>query len=252
MESGGGAKGCHLRVMKVVLAIFTVILLYGSYEAVRIYSLASKSQGLIEKASAFTRAEGARSILVLGDSTAVGVGATPETSVPGRLSAYLDASVENYGISGARMADVLAQIESAKKEEYDLVLIQIGANDITHGSETTEVRMNLEKVLAQASLLSKRVIVLTAGKVGDAPLIPWFARALLNSRTANVRDVFMETTSRYKTVYVDIYAQELHFSNDIPRYYAPDQFHLSSDGYGEWFSIVREYVEKNWPELAKN
>ncbi len=238
--------------MKILLVVCTLLLFYGVYEAVRVYSLANKSQGLIEKASAFTRGEGARSMLVLGDSTAVGVGATPETSVPGRLSLYLDASVENYSVSGARVADVVAQIEDGKKEKYDVVLIQIGANDITHGTPPEDVRRDFGSILSKASSLSERVVVLTAGKVGDAPLIPWFARGHLNARTAKVRDVFMETTSRYQAVYVDIYSRELNFEDDVPRFYASDQFHLSGDGYGEWFSIVREYVEKEWPELARN
>ncbi len=238
--------------MKIVLGLFTFLCLYGVYEVIRVYSLTTHSNELVEKSSAFTRTEGARSMLVLGDSTAVGVGATPLTSVPARLSSYLDASVENYAKSGARVSDVATQIDTAKKEKYDVVLIQIGANDITHGTDLVKVRAGLEKVLSDASSLSERVIVLTAGKVGDAPLIPWFARDFLNTRTAKVRDVFVETTAKYKAVYVDIYSRELNFSDDVPRFYASDKFHLSSDGYGEWFSIVREYVEKNWPELAKN
>lgn len=238
--------------MKIVLVLVTLVFLYGIYEAVRVYSLASKSVGLIEKTSPFTRAEGALSLLVLGDSTAVGVGATPETSVPGRLSAYVDASVENYAVSGARVADLFSQIGMAQKKSYDMILIQVGANDITHGTPPENVQKDLGEILSKASSLSNRVVVLTAGKVGDAPLIPWFARNFLNARTAKIRDVFIETTTKSGAVYVDIYSRNLDFSADIPRYYASDQFHLSGEGYGEWFSIVREYVEKNWPELARS
>ncbi len=252
MEGRGGAQGRDLRTMKVVLVLLTFVLLYGVYEAIRVYSLATKSQTLIAGATAFSREGGAMDMLVLGDSTAVGVGATPETSVPGRVSDFLNASVENYAVSGARVVGLFAQIEKAQKESYDFVLIQVGANDITHGTPPQEVRADLDKILSKASSLSERVVVLTAGKVGDAPLIPWFARSLLNSRTAKVRDVFMETTGKHGAVYVDIYSRELNFSDDVPRFYAPDQFHLSGDGYGEWFSIVREYVEKKWPELERN
>ncbi len=238
--------------MKIVLILLTLVLLYGVYEAIRVYSLSNKSRELIVSASAFARENGVRSMLVLGDSTAVGVGALPEDSVAGRLAILLDATVENYAVSGARVVDIIAQIEKSKKETYDLVLIQAGANYITHGTALADVRAELEKTLSKAASLSGRVVVLTAGKVGDAPLIPWFARKFLNQRTAKVRDVFIETTARHNAVYVDIYAHELNFSSDIPRFYAPDQFHLSGDGYGEWFSIVREYVEKAWPELKRN
>lgn len=238
--------------MKIVLALCTLLLIYGVYEVVRVYSLATKSRTLVSSATAFSRMDGGRTMLVLGDSTAVCVGATPESSVPGRLSALFDASVENYAVSGARIADVSAQIEKAQKETYDIILIHAGANDVIHGTAPENVRKDLEAVLAKASLLSNRVIVLTAGKIGDAPFIPWFVRGFMNARTAHVRDIFIEMATKYKAVYVDIYSRNLNFAENIPRYYATDQFHLSGEGYGEWFSIVREYAEKNWPELARN
>lgn len=237
--------------MKIALLLCTLVLVYGVYEVARVYSLASKSKALIADSSAFTRESGALTMLVLGDSTAVGVGASSRDSVPGRLSSFLDASVENYAVSGAQIRDVHAQIEKARKPTYDIILIQIGANDITHGTGLSEARSSLESLFSKATARSGRVVVLTAGKVGDAPLISWFVRGLLNTRTARLRDVFIETAAKHNVVYVDIYSRVLHFEDDVPRFYAPDQFHLSGEGYGEWFSIVREYVEKNWPELTQ-
>src|SRR3982751_910398 len=66
------------------------------------------------------------SVLVLGDSTGVGLGAThPEDSIAGRLGAeHPRARITNHAAIGARFEDIPAQLEaaqqSARTESFDL------------------------------------------------------------------------------------------------------------------------------------
>ena len=67
-------------------------------------------------------------ILVLGDSTGVGVGAElPKDSVAGRLYEKTNSEyLENYSVSGALVEDLDSQINKIEKEKYSTILIQVG------------------------------------------------------------------------------------------------------------------------------
>lgn len=236
--------------MKIATIVLMVLALYFAFESVRLYILVLKSRELVERGVAYTNATGSHNLLVVGDSTAVGVGSDGSLSVPGRLSQHLDASVENYAVSGARTHDVVSQLNQAQKGTYDIILIQVGANDVIHFTNFSELEKSLETVLTAATSKSNRVLLLTAGKIGDAPLFPWFARPLFNARTVKVRELFQNQAQDHGVQYVDIYSRESPFEADVTRYYAPDYLHLTGEGYGFWFSIVREYVEQKWPDLV--
>ena len=200
------------------------------------------------------RSQGAHthSMLVAGDSTAYGVGASAaEFSVPGRLGIALDASVENFSRSGALTKEVVGQLQSAKQSRYDLVLLQVGANDVIFFSSLSGTEQNLREVLKIAKQKSDRVLLLTAGDIGNAELFPWPLSTIISYRTRLLRERFMRVCAEYGVVYVDIYARIDPFASDPQKYYAPDGLHLSDSGYEFWFGIVREYVEQNWPELVR-
>jgi lysophospholipase L1-like esterase len=200
----------------------------------------------------FNRAEGGMSVLVFGDSTAVGQGVSdPVFSVAGRVSAWLNASVENYAKSGAVTHDVLDQIAKAQKDRYDLVLIQIGANDVIRFRSLSDAQADLKRILQEATRLSDRVVLLTAGKIGTAPFFPIITGPLLTHRAAQLRDRFKPTVEGFGAVYVDLFTAADPFASDPKRYYSPDGLHLSDDGYGFWFDQVQQAVIKKWPEFSK-
>lgn len=234
--------------------IVGVALAYIGYESVRVISLARAGREMAARAVAYQRDDPAlsRTMLVLGDSTAVGVGAAPRESVPARLANLIGASVENHAKSGAHTRVLKEQLAQAKRGGYDLILIQAGANDVIFFGTPAEAERELELVLAGARKLSNRVVLLTSGKIGDAPIFPWVFRGYLNVRTADLRERFMRLAEQYGAVYVDIYARSNPFGTDPKRYYAPDFLHLSGEGYAFWFDIVEEYVEKRWPELTSD
>ena len=238
----------------MVMAILGVLLIYTCYVCVHIWFFAKASRPLVDSARPYELKDSSlkRTMLVLGDSTAVGVGTSPDFSLAGLMSAYFSTSVENYAQSGAITEDLGGQVYQAENQHYDLILIQIGANDIIHFRSLTAAAFELEQMLPILKRRSDRILLLTAGDVGNAKIFPWPLNLIISARTRDLRERFIAVAKKENVVYVDIYARPDIFSSDPKRYYAPDMLHLSADGYGYWFSIVKEYVEKNWPEFATN
>ncbi len=234
----------------LILLVVLVVIVYSAYEIMRLVYFAHLSRGLVLHAEAFERTGGTRSLLVLGDSTAVGVGAEDAAqSVAGRLSNALDASVENYAKSGAVSADIASQLARAKKGAYDVVLVQVGANDVIDLHDPDAASAALEEALVDVRTKSEHVVLLTSGKIGEAPLFPWFVRSYLTRRAADLRERFKTIADKYDAVYVDLYAIDDPFASDPERYYAPDGLHLTGDGYGFWYAQVNIAIEAKWPDL---
>ena len=229
-----------------------LVLAYVLYVSITISYRARIALRLIAESTPFSRAQGSRSILDLGDSTAASVGCASEFSVPGRFADLIDASVDNVAKSGAKTIDLAGQLSSAPKEKYDLVLVQIGVNDVIYMHSLSKAQKNLESVIESLRRRSNRILVLTAGHIEDAPIFPWPLNTILYRRTINLRQRFIASTASRGAIYVDIYPHPNSFHAEPAKYFAADGFHLTAEGYGFWFGIVKTYVEKNWPELIKN
>lgn len=191
-------------------------------------------------------------ILVLGDSTAYGVGAaTPEETTAGRLAHMYSASVENYAVSGAQTQHMLDQMSRAQRERYDLVLVQVGANDVIYFSSIEQTGIRLEETLKELRKKSDHVVLLTAGDIGNAPLWPWPLNKIYTKRTALLREVFMKVAEKNGVAYVDIFAMPDPFEKDEEKYYAGDKLHLSGDGYELWTGFITDTIVLQWPALKK-
>lgn len=106
------------------------------------------------------------SFVVLGDSTAAGVGVDSADDAYATLLAERLAAkgrrVEllGVGVSGARVADLLEeQIATAVAAEPDLVFVGIGANDVTHVTPLGEVERDMRAVIAALQASGAEVVV---------------------------------------------------------------------------------------------
>lgn len=232
----------------IFLATFLLIVL--GYELFRMTRLIKISSELVGEAHGFERSLGVLSILVLGDSTAVGIGSSGEESVAGRLSTYLDTAVENHAESGARTDDVGGQLKQVQRARYDIILIQVGANDVIRFGSIPDARDSLDAILARARELSDHVVLLTAGKIGEAPFFPRPLGFLWTNRAAALREEFMAAAKTHDVAYVDLYSIPDPFASDPVRYYAPDGLHLTGDGYGFWYEQVIKTIIEKWPKLV--
>jgi acyl-CoA thioesterase-1 len=109
-----------------------------------------------------------RRVLALGDSLFAGYGLRSDESYPARLEAALrargiDARVANAGVSGNTTADGLARLAFTldnQKIAPELVLVELGANDMLRGLPPEQVRANLDAILTELGKRKIRVVLM--------------------------------------------------------------------------------------------
>lgn len=105
-------------------------------------------------------------LLVFGDSISAGFGIGASDALPAQLEKRLradgfDARVVNAGVSGDTTATGLARLDyTLESGRIDIVVIELGANDMLRGVDPKIVRNNLDKMIA--TFQSKGVIVILA------------------------------------------------------------------------------------------
>ena len=156
---------------------------YLAYELVRVAALLRISSDLANSATAFQRLSGEPHLLVVGDSTGVGVGSdNADRSVAGRFGTqFQNWSIENRAVSGARISSLAEQLRGAARQRYDVILIQVAGNDIVRlrsadtlriFGQTTSFPGALSTVDAQAlGAIGTSTVDLDAGAIGIAARI---------------------------------------------------------------------------------
>lgn len=185
------------------------------------------------------------SLLVLGDNTAVGVGAdTPQESVPGLMAQALSIdSVENRGVSGAQVRDLMSQIGRARRHGYTYILIMVGGNDIIRFHAASSTAKLLARALRHLPR-AEQVILLTAGNVGSAQMFPAPVRAWYGRLNREYHARFEAAARREGIMYVNLSSGsgEDPFAKDPDRYLAPDGLHPSSEGYRLWWQRIAAHA----------
>ncbi len=234
-------------IAKLVGVVGVGVFLLLAYWSVQFYRKYEISKVIVAKTVAFQKdeKEGGPSILVLGDSSGVGVGArTPELSVAGRLSEKVNASyVENRAVSGAVVADLPSQIALAGKEHYEIILIQIGGNDIVRFHNTEKTAKLLEEELRTLPKADK-IILISAGDVGTALIFPPPVRALHSALNQRYHTEFAKISLALGITYANLFEAPRNslFTTEPELYFAEDSFHPSGEGYGVWFEAVEKVL----------
>ncbi len=180
-----------------------------------------------------------RRLLVIGDSTGVGTGASdPRNSVAGQIGVRLPGlEVVNLAEDGARMADVVQQLSAAPRGPYDAILIQAGGNDILRFTDLGRLRETTDRLLAAATARTGLVVMMSTGDVGTAPAFPFPVDVLYSWQTRRVRGLLLDSAARHGIAYVDLYdpSPDNPFVTDPWKYHARDGLHPSDAGYRLWF-----------------
>lgn len=214
------------------------------YWGIRFYLTVQVSKKLINATVPFEKAgEGTgNAVLVLGDSTAVGIGADrPEESVAGRVSAFLTLdSLENYAVSGAVIKDLDMQREHALLPKYRLILIQIGGNDIIRFRPAQNAGEELRTAIRNLPEADK-VVIISAGDVGGATLFPWPVRPFHTRLNNQYHETFARVANEEGVIYVNFgNSPATKTINEKPEIYlASDGLHPSSEGYRLWFEEIQ-------------
>ncbi len=236
--------------LKIALAL---LLLWATASLIRMRIRIERGKRVAATAVAFERniPHATTRILIAGDSTAVGVGAArPEESVAGRFGTENpNAEIINISRSGKRIHELREELNRLPAQKFTLVVLMIGGNDIVHLTDLRLVEADLTALLTMAKKMSPVVLVVHSGNIGAAPLFPWPVGLFYTSRTRKIRAIYIQKTQELGAIYVDLF-KERHddiFLSNPEKYYLPDRFHPSSDGYAVWYSAIKQALASAGP-----
>ncbi len=179
-------------------------------------------------------------LLIAGDSTAVGTGASsPAHSLAGLIGQqHPRLHIENRARNGAMFTDVVAQLE--QPGHFDIVLVLAGGNDVIRLRSMTNMRLDITRVLRAAGARADVVIIMPAGNIGNAPVFfaPW--SWWMTSRAREMHRIIAAAASSSNAIYVNLFKsrQDDPFVH-TPALNASDGLHPSDAGYRVWWETLQ-------------
>jgi lysophospholipase L1-like esterase len=227
---------------KILLLLGLLLVTYLIFTGLSFYNKISISRETINKTEKFERLTEnyKKTILVLGDSTAYGVGADKkEESLAGLIFEHTKATyLENKSLSGAKIEDLFSQLNNISQDKYDYILIQIGGNEVIRFQDYVQNEKNLEKI---KEMLPKHnhLIVIAFGDVGNTQLFPFFLRPFYSHESNKYHQIFEKV---FQDNYVNLNEAKTSdpFVQNPEVFLSPDGLHPSSLGYKYWFKKILE------------
>lgn len=175
-------------------------------------------------------------LLIVGDSTAVGTGATaPRASLAGLLGArFRGLQIDNRARDGATFAELMVQLDG--DAPVDMVLVMAGGNDVVRLRGLDALQRDVDRVVQRACQRAGLVVLMPAGNVGNAPLFPAPVAWWMTWRARRLQAFAGEAASRHGAVLVNLFREA---ADDPfvqrPALNAADGLHPSDAGYRVWF-----------------
>jgi len=178
-------------------------------------------------------------LLVLGDSTAAGVGAdTQDQALPGHLGRELAARTGRavqwraVGENGASSHDLIERyLDDATSESYDVVFVSVGANDALGIRSRSAFARDIRSLLTRLRAANPDAVILVSS-------LPAFFRFELLPQPLKWNLYLHSTSLEAAARRVVAEMPGVHMSPPPPPYtegfFATDQFHPSAQGYREW------------------
>ena len=230
---------------RLVFVLIILVCLYFVANSVQLGIRIYHGMKLADESSAYEvkDPQARKRILIVGDSTGVGTGADdPADSIAGRIARdFPFVTIINKSADGARAKDVLEQLNSLEETGFDMVLVQVGGNDILRFTDLNTVKNVVAEMLHAAYQTAPDVIFMSTGNVGSSPAffapISW----IYTDRTRKTRSIFLLISREKGVEYVDLFREKAEdpFLDDPKRYFAVDLLHPGSDGYGVWYEELR-------------
>lgn len=176
-------------------------------------------------------------LLVLGDSTAAGVGVTTQAdALPGNLARQLGARTGRgvhwtaAGRNGATSRDLITDyLDTAVADRWDVVFLTVGANDALALRTRSAFARDMRVILNALTAVSPVVLVSSLPAFFRFELLPNPLRFNLYLHSRSLEDAARAVAVTFDTV---------HMSPPPPPYtdgfFATDMFHPSATGYRDW------------------
>lgn len=205
--------------------------------------------------TAFGTSGPALNYVVLGDSTAAGVGGNYEIGIAVSTARELGrrhrVTMTNFGVSGARMNDVRErQLSNAEALRPDLVLLSAGANDVTHLTRIRPMRDDLREIVQRLKAANPNVKIVVTGSpdMGSPPRIPWLLRGIASLRTRQVNRMFKDEVAKNGLIFAPIAETTGPLFRRDRSLFDSDMFHPNDRGYGTWIRVLNQALASGTPE----
>ncbi|GAB5507615.1 MAG: arylesterase [Rhizobiaceae bacterium] len=179
-------------------------------------------------------------IVAFGDSLTAGYGLSPGESFPEKLEQSLqqkghDVVIANAGVSGDTSSGGLQRLDWSVPDDTDLVILELGANDMLRGIAPSITRSNLDEMIAK--LREREIDVLLVGMLAAPNLGPDYAEAF--------NPIYPELASEYGLA---LYPFFLDGVAAQPQLLLGDGMHPNAEGVDRMVEGILPLVEA---ELAK-
>lgn len=181
-------------------------------------------------------------LAILGDSLAAGYGVSPAQAMPARLEAALknagrNVTIVNHGVSGDTTAGGLERIDWMMADKPDIVIVELGGNDVLRGTDPATTERNLDGIITK--LKAAGVTVWLAGMLAPRNYGSEYAQQFdgIYKRLADKHDVALYP------FFLDGVAAD-------PALNQPDGIHPNPKGVDVIVERILPFVTKNLDDFA--
>jgi lysophospholipase L1-like esterase len=176
-------------------------------------------------------------LALIGDSIAWGQGATrAEDRLANRLvrdlaSRGIEATARVLAVPGARSSDLSSQVDRALDPPPDVVVLVIGANDLTHLVPVPRAEADFTSAVRRLRQAGVEVVVAPAPDLSAAPHVPVGMRPLVRAASDDLRQRQAAASRRLGARVADADGATSNAFRQDAALFSADRFHPSSAGY---------------------
>jgi lysophospholipase L1-like esterase len=213
--------------------------------------LAALAAVAVRPASAWAATNRAIRIAVLGDSLALGTGASQADggfifpAFRELLQRRPGSSIDDLAIGGSTAADVLRlQTPRLERMRYDIVIVCVGGNDVVHRTRSEDFAQTYVELLKRITVLVPGARLICCG-VPDVSISPIFAgeRASVAALSREADRYARAAASSAGAAYLDLYGVS-RAQRDAARFLGRDRFHPSDRGYALFTNALAPVLER--------
>jgi lysophospholipase L1-like esterase len=149
-------------------------------------------------------------------------------------------NIKNRGIGGDDTDGVLERLREVTSSRPDKIFIMIGTNDLAYGKSVDHVSENHKKIIDRILQESPhtKIYMQSVLPVDDAVHVtrPNTSAMAINARLKAYCD-------QKGITYVDLVPAFMDAHGKLAKQYSIDGLHLNGEGYLQWASLIRKYVE---------
>lgn len=174
-------------------------------------------------------------LLILGDSSAAGVGVErQEQALLGQMLRHLAPKArvtwQLVARSGATTGRARRMLRQANVEELDVAVLALGVNDVLRGTRACRFRREQAGLMQDMRKVHgvQRILVSAVPPLGEFPIFQQPLRRMLGTRAAQLDDVLREVCACHNALHVPFRAAPV--AGDLAR----DGLHPGAPIYAEW------------------